>query len=223
MKSVRKVIKSVLGEVFSKSDRPIVVSSMGRSGSTMLVNSIAESAWLGPESWSSTIVEGAWVIEKATMGEGIVYKTHDYPPTNKIYPKYIYIYSDPFRVISSMYLKYKKDGEEWLRQHAENLKISPKNEFNFLCQDVFRLEDHFDAWRMVEGIDLFMVNLDDLWDNNELLSEYLDFRIKIPEKIERKSGLNTLPDKYRGAVKDTYGSLRERAMSLDLVLKKRNT
>ncbi|MCS3663491.1 hypothetical protein GGP65_001098 [Salinibacter ruber] len=219
---MKEMFKSYLSYVLSISECPIVVSSMGRSGSTMLTRSILESAhkYKIIKNIKRTILQKYKTRLPIKYKNKIVYKTHDYPPKyGGENVKYIYIYDDPIKVVSSMYKKKLDEGGDWLREHAVNMKTDPKVAGHFLTYDSFKLEKHFESWVNAENINVALVRLDGLWENKDEISAFLGFDISIPKKKERKSSIDIIPKEKKSNLDSIYGDLRDKVKGLKFKIK----
>lgn len=215
-------IKSSISYVLSRSKRPIVVSSMGRSGSTMLTGAIVKSAhkYDVVKRHKTNIIKSYLKRLPPRRRGGVIYKTHDYPPNSKDKStRYVYIYDYPMKVIASLQRKRREEGDSWLKKHAYNMNSKREVSGGFFEEDVFCLEDHFDAWVGAENISVALIRLDQLWKNKEKLSGYLGFEVELPEKRKRNSSLKNVPKSKVREANRVYKNLKNKVSKYDFKIR----
>lgn len=218
---IKAYIKTLPVKFFSPIDKAIIVNSYGRSGSTMLRDSIIESLTKDKNrivnfALLKSLPQQAWDLGKEKIKPGFVYKTHDYPPKIHLNTnvRVIYIFADPVDVILSLLRLYKEKGEAWMREHYEHLK-APYTDFNnIIYEDQLRLEKHFDAWIKEDRIPVAFVRYEELWNHQKEVSEFLEVPIQLPSYKDRNSrkNFNTQPLEE---LMITYFSLREKVFNLE--------
>jgi len=218
-KNIKKSIKILITYIFSPLKNAIIVNSYGRSGSTMLRDSIVES--LAKEknkivnyALLKSIPQPAWDLDEVKIRTGFVYKTHDYPPKKNFNcnVRVIYVFADPVDVILSLLRLYKKKGEAWMREHYEHLK-APYTDFNnIIYEDQLRLEKHFEAWIKEDRMPVAFVRYEELWNHQKEVSDFLGISIQLPPYKERNSKKFNDPQVIE-KLKITYSSLREKVLN----------
>jgi hypothetical protein len=79
---------------------------------------------------------------KKKLRNGMVYKTHDYPPVetfnNEV--KMLYTFADPVNVVLTLLRLYDERGEEWMKQHHQHLQIPYGNFRAIVAKDQLSLK-----------------------------------------------------------------------------------
>lgn len=216
-----KAFKHKIINFFSKFDFPLIINSYGRSGSTVLCDSIIKSSLNDNYKMLSdfyyTSPRTAWNLNNFDLCNGLVYKTHDYPPVNLKYstpPKFIYTYSNPIDVVFSLIKLKGTKGDLWIKNHFENLKAPFVNDFNDVIRDdIFYLEKHLDSWVNQKEYSVCFVKYEEMWNHQKEISEYLGFEIKLPEfKSRSKKEINF---KFQKEIKKSYHTLIEKHKSYE--------
>jgi len=176
---------------------PVIVNSYGRSGSTVLVRAIKQA--YGQNSLLNKLKHKllgyhedstAWDLSSANLIRNRVYKTHDYPPHNRtLSTKCIYIYSSPIDVVASLKKLYCEKGEKWMEAHFKHLKVEYKRKkIRYIFDnDVLKLKNHLDSWREQKDIPVLMLKYPDLWEYQEVISEFIGKQIILPKFKKRNS------------------------------------
>jgi len=218
-KNIKISIKTSIAYIFSPLKNAIIINSYGRSGSTMLTNSIIESTVKKKNNILRRVLQKSirrqiWNLDNEKIKKGFVYKTHDYPPKNHLNTdvRLIYIYADPVDVILSLLRLYKVKGEAWMREHYEHLKAPYMDFNNIIYEDQLRLEKHFDSWLQEKRFPVAFIRYEELWNHQKEISEFLEVPIQLPSYIERNSKKFTEPTIVE-KVKITYSSLREKVFN----------
>jgi hypothetical protein len=217
---MKHILKGVAAKAISRLEFPVFVSSCGRSGSTMLTQSICRSATNTRFISSRFLKTNMWTI-KGRRYDGVVYKTHDYPPSDVRNERYLYIYSDPYAIIGSIYRKYKNKDLTWVNRHARHLKARNMGRIDEVFEkDVFNIEKHFDSWFAFSKQPTFRVRLGALWKYQKELSQFIGCNVRLPPKKSRKTNLKVLNEDTKKRMKSTYGQLRHKMMDVDLSVTK---
>jgi hypothetical protein len=218
----KKDIKDIISSYFSIADYPILVNSYGRSGSTILTKSIIENAnkiKKGPikKIFSPSISKSAWNLEEAVLKNGLVYKTHDYPPTKGFNTKtrMLYTYSDPIHVVLSLLKLFDERGEEWMKKHYSHLKAPYNNFEKIIEEDSLMLEKHLNSWMQEDRIPIAFIKYESMWNHQEDISNFLGFKINLPPYKERKA-INNVDENITEKLEQTYGNLKKRIYKLEL-------
>ena len=219
---LKQITKIIIGKSFTKFNYPIVVNSYGRSGSTVLTKSIINSSIQTNNATIRNIAyravsQSSWDLNNANLKNGIVYKTHDYPPSTYLNSnlKMLYTFADPVDVVLSILRLYKEKGEEWMELHYEHLGVTYTSNFDqIILKDQLQLEKHLDSWLNESRIRIAFVRYEKMWDHQDEISDFLGFHIELPEYRERKASTeNDL--KTIETIKSSYESLRKKISTLD--------
>lgn len=142
-----------------------VVNSYGRSGSTVLAESLGDVLW---------------ITDLRQMPEGI-YKTHDYP--SDVDAKIVYTFANPLDVIASVIKMSRK--KHWLNLHCQHMRVPYFDISDIYREDKLHLEDHLNAWLGVEGV--CFARYEAMWDYQQELSDYLGVQVSLPAYRPRES------------------------------------
>lgn len=205
---IKENVKVKMNKLVSKISCPVVVASCGRSGSTMLTRALADSTlreWVqvlgrpvSDRIANKIIIEYAWNLEERYLRSGFIYKTHDYPPeTLSDHVKYIYVYSDPIEVISSVLNKAEREGEEWLAKHARHLNGKSTSRKDIIFEDSINIVENISRWCNKEGNNVLAVKYNNLWERQDQLSDFIGFDFGLPERKERRSSDKILNEEER--------------------------
>ena len=198
----------------TKTKTPIIINSYGRSGSTMLFHSIADSSINKKIFLKKRSVKGgrssAWNLNSNKIEQKIIYKSHDYPPKKSLASntKFIYVFSDPIDVITSIIklTNTSKWNTKRFQQHCKHLKTKCTNISDLTNEDQLNLEKHFDAWLNEKRFPIAFVRYEKLWDNIDKISSFIGFQVSLPPFRKRvaqeKKDIETI-----NQLKKTYATL----------------
>lgn len=215
-------VKNYIGRAFSKLEYPLVVNSYGRSGSTVLTKSIINCAISERNNFLrdialKSISQSAWDLDEINLKNGIIYKSHDYPPSNHSngHIKMIYTFADPLDVILSLIRLFNERGEDWIKLHYEHLGASYTNNFgNIINEDQLNLEVHLEKWLNETRFPIAFIRYENMWENQDKISKYLGFEIQLPVYKKRKSK-NIENERVINKIRETYLALRSKLEKLD--------
>jgi hypothetical protein len=218
---IREKTKNIIGSQCSTINYPLLVNSYGRSGSTVLTKSIIENinkVKVNPfkKITYRSISQSAWNLEKATLKNGIVYKTHDYPPENnfKNEVRMLYTYADPIHVVLSLLRLFNERGEEWMKEHYSHLRVPYENFEKIIEKDNLKMEKHLDSWLKEKRIPVAFIKYESMWSHQEDISNFLGYKTSLPPYKKRKA-TNNIDEKLRQKLEQTYGNFKKRIHSLE--------
>lgn len=188
----RKFSRNIITLLFFGSCTPVVIASTGRSGSTMLTNSIAtslvESKYsLLPSFLKSLITSLSKTyfdrLEDATwLNITPVIKTHDLFRSDLNFKyKYIFVFGDPLESALSAKRQGELHGSVWLDEHIFHLCGKGSTE-KVLVNDVLNYEGQLCSWAKSSA---FFVHYSEIWERRDELSEYLGFKLILPSQRAR--------------------------------------
>lgn len=218
---ITDLVKLAVAQTFSKFSYPLLINSYGRSGSTVLMQSIVKGAISSTNHALENISyrcisQATWDLEKSSLKNGIVYKTHDYPPkvicNNKL--KMLYTFADPVDVVLSLFRMYIIEDENWMRRHYNHLKVPYNNFRKIKVEDNLQLEKHLDSWLLEDRFPIAFIKYENMWENQNDISKFLGFEIQLPPKKERKAKKEFKKEVVEELSK-TYKSLKYKIDSLD--------
>lgn len=186
---IREQVKAVAVKSVSRLKQPVVVNSFGRSGSTMLFDSIVDSAGRRrlPSRFSRRLIEAtAWDLDTSDLRSGRCYKSHDYPPN--ILPsntRMIYVFGDPVAATMSAY-RYAGESPAWLERHCEHLRAPICGREELLERDVLHIEAHLEAWLTQTNGTVAFARFETLWDYQSQLSEFVGLDVRLPQRRPRR-------------------------------------
>lgn len=189
---------------------PIIVNSFGRSGSTLLHDALVEAATLrSTNRLASRLVRAnAWELDTHPLYRGGVFKTHDRytvtAATVVAHAKHIYIYGDPVEATLSTIARTKREGQPWLDEHCDHLRVPRVTPEELVHRDALQIEAHMSSWMRCASPVLF-VRLDRLWDNITSIEQFVSMPVPLPEQAPRRSKTN-LPREHIAGVEATYAN-----------------
>lgn len=221
MGMIKKYMKRALGKACSSIDVTVIVNSYGRSGSTMLMESVLDAA-VGRRTafmrhvCRRSILDTAWDLNAMRIERGLIFKTHDYPPQNSLgaHARVVYIFSDPVDVVLSLLRLHDELGEEWMQMHYEHLRAQYGEFGKIIDEDQLGLERHLDSWLNEKRFPVAFVRYNDLWQRQNELSDFLGVAIQLPPYKERKAKKQNDPGIIK-RLEATYASLRKKVGQLD--------
>lgn len=192
-----KLIFRIIRKLAIREPVVVIVSSLGRSGSTMLTKSIAsgmikQGLYKKLLNYGIPFIKEAWNLATTNFSVGYVYKTHDYPVNIKENNyKYIFTYSDPLELIISLDRMKKYHDENWIKNHYAHLHSIYNLPNEYLKKDSLNLEKLFDAWIEIDEDNLYCIALDDLWDHKDKIEDFLGFNFELPIKRNREKNIES--------------------------------
>lgn len=211
---MKSYLKKVISKKISKNENAIVVASCGRSGSTMLTESLALSSieyGVGyiEKKMADAVTKWDWDLKTENLERGYIHKTHDYPPKSIEIEgaKFIYVYADPYEVVYSTIRKSREEGQEWIREHAKHMKSEICSVEEIIKADALGLENNFDAWRNISSKNVMILNYENIWNRRGEISEFVGYDVEIPKKKERRSSKCIVSEKEQKMIKKVYKSM----------------
>lgn len=216
--AVEKLKDRIIQTCVARRNIAVVVGSLGRAGSSMLTRACARSLLRLPDSprsrsEASRAIHAAWSLDAVTLQRGFIYKTHDYPnncPAPPSFARFLYTYADPVDVVVSLARQREVRGLAWLKKHAEHMKVTIADFDRLYVEDIFALEQHFNAWISSTRLPVVALRYDRLWAHQELISDFLKFTLHLPPFAPRETSIDRVPEGARIDIHRTYGRLRER-------------
>jgi len=162
-------LQAALPSAFS----PLIVASIGRSGSTLLWDAMRQSMaavrfpW-NPKLGLKIVTDTAWDLEDTAFAGGVVYKTHDLPRSSLAGTgaKVVFVFGPASEAALSVVSCRDRFGDTWIEEHFAHLHAT--GEFDELpVRDVLRFEEQFKGWLALSGVPRVMIHYDALWDHEE--------------------------------------------------------
>lgn len=150
----------------------ILISSLGRCGSTMLYNRIP----LSPKRFK---------VSGDNLKEGLT-KSHCYAP-NQLDGKAIFLFGNIFDIVKTSYNKIITKVERGV--HFQNFQVKTDYEYQLkiLTKDVLKLEEHFDSWYKQHDFPCLTMDYNYIWDYKEQIEDFIGMHLTLPDKRKRKS------------------------------------
>lgn len=222
---LKAVGREFLRAILPSMQPPILVASMGRSGSTLVYSSLVEgmsAKRFGQQShWLHGLVrDTAWRLAGKRFCNGRVYKTHDFPyelaPGDR--PLIVFLFgsaSDAARSVMRCDTIY---GREWIDVHFEHLSADGHLE-EIPERDVLRFGEQLDAWLACESVPVLALRYEDLWTSGAeaMLTRFVGFQVRLPMRRARGSAGMELGD-TGVQLTATYDELDARLAALPAVL-----
>lgn len=152
------------------------------------------------------LYEAVWELKDARFRRGAIHFTHDLPyelaaPANL---KIIFLYGRPSDTILSLIRRYTDEGPEWMARHFAHMHACGTYD-EITQRDVLRIGEQLKAWPALSNANVLGLRYASLWDNVDVLSEFLGFRVTLPDRIER-TFLNIKPA-IASIVRENYREL----------------
>lgn len=212
---IKRHIKRVLSAVVFLSPKPVVVSSTGRAGSTMLFDALRLGFIRSRYGVDESSLIGSFLLKLSSVysdrlsdvaGSPFpVHKTHAlYDPKYRDMARYVFIYGDPLESAQSVELMMRKEGMEWFEKHLDHLESS--GAFPELYQrDILRFEDQLRSWMGVSRESVFVVSYEDLWDKQAEIARFVGFDFVLPDRRPRTK--KEAPENYNTELFDRLRAL----------------
>lgn len=197
---------------------PILSASIGRVGSTLTWQALVRSrardllgSYQGID-WR-IISDTCWDLEDYQPRRGRVCKTHDFPDRLGVRQdlKIVFLFGPPSDAALSVYRCMTSEGPAWIADHFRHMHANGAFE-DLLKRDVLRMEEQIDAWHHVSRHSVLCLNYTALWDNVDILSEYVGFRVELPQRRDR--GFDDIDPALRDLAKATYAKVDAKVANL---------
>jgi len=179
--------------------RRILVASMPRCGSTLLIRAI------GGFGVGSTMPKSSscrFVRNLQSLPPIPILKTHSVAP--KYLPsdvKTIFLFGNPYSAAWSMWKK------RWDRESFKNCGYYQDDSPQIFSRDALGLERIFDSWCDVQAPQVLAVRFESLWENKQIIESFLEKRIELPSFAERNT---EVPGSKLSSLQRVYGPLRHK-------------
>ena len=197
----------------NKSERPpILVASMGRSGSTFLFSSIISS--LARERFpflplfiGRTLCNGTMWYQGNKLFKGYVHKTHclanQFSVKNPC--KIIYTFSRPSDSVLSVITRKEKYGFRWISEHFHNLQAKGKYE-ELPFSDILRISENLYGWINKKDVSLLIIRYEKIWEYQSEIEDFLSLKLNLPKFRERKKHSKEA-ENLKKTIRNTYYEL----------------
>ena len=186
---------------------------MGRSGSTLFYESVAEkiSSYIAIPFWNKE-KKGAYINfirdprGKDLLSVNTIFKTHCLAGSIPDNVKVVYLYSNPMNVAMS--------SQQLGEAHYRNL-FADYTRHHEWKEDVLRLGDNYYGYMKPQSFDLMTIRYESMFDNVGHINAFLGIEITLQQK-DRKTDWRKHPDAdtlYR-----TYGKLYEDMIRRDNII-----
>lgn len=213
-------IKRVLQHSLPTRLPPLIVASMGRSGSTVVWDSLRHAVACArfPQSLQKQglrlVSDQAWDLDRKRYAPGVVYKTHglaeELPADSGA--KVVFLFGSATDAALSVLACRDRYGAAWIDLHFEHLRA--QGTFDDLGRtDVLRFGDQLDGWIGKTGTDRLILHYDALWDHVDTLSDFVGVPVQLPARRAR-SGANAADAATRARFAETYAALDARIAAL---------
>jgi hypothetical protein len=196
---------------------PIVIASMGRSGSTLVydavVDAVIASSPLRRIIWPKKLTaDWSWTLGEKALQNGVVYKSHDYPDRLKgTKARCLFLFGSCLDAATSVHSAIERFGPAWVNEHFERLK-SDGSFSELFDRDVLGFESQIRSWATTEVVPTLCLRFDSLWANNEKLNDFLGMRVRLPPRRPRK--IELYDTSVLKALKAVYSSIDTKAARL---------
>lgn len=214
-RNIKRSTKRGLQKIIPSQHEPIIIASMGRSGSTLVYDAVRHAmaiARFGPFASQGlrVVSDPAWDLGSQKYNSGVVYKTHGFAHElpGDCGAKVIFLFGSASDAALSVLACQSKYGDEWIKKHFIHLRAN--GSFDALAErDVLRFEDQLDSWTSPHGTSRLLLHYDALWECSGTLSEFCGFPVKLPPRRER-SGATVADSDTKNRFTATYAKLDSR-------------
>jgi len=180
---------------------PVVVAGLGRCGTSLVFDSIRRAGL-------RRSMEGERLDALHNIQNGMVYKTHDYPPES--FPakaKLVFLFGNPMDIAVSAHRKI----NEWGAMHHRHCRSDCflAND-QILHEDSLQLSRMFDAWMRPHSFEFASLRYEALFqaEVHARLCEYLGFKLILPPYERRQADWRS--HSHAETLEAVYGGLWER-------------
>ena len=213
-------VKYLLQRVLRPNLPPLIVASMGRSGSTLVVDALREAMSQArfPKALHRQglriVADEAWDLDRKTFRPGVVYKTHglaDELPEDSG-AQVVFLFGSALDAALSVLACRDRYPDGWITDHFDHLRAS--GSFDDLGHwDVLRFGEQLDGWIGKSGTRRMILHYDALWDNEDKLAEFTGVPLRLPPRRER-TGATSADAKNRARFAKTYAALDARIAAM---------
>jgi len=185
----------------------LVLASMGRCGSTLLFKALG--ANFDRIKFDKDL--------KSIYDDGTLVKTHDFALDEMQNYKAIYLFGDPRDVAISAHTKGKVNtNKHYSHMHASmNYKKARGRDQSFFNKDTLRLSDNFNSWYKQQSCPLITIKYETLYDNLDVLNDFLGFEVILPPHRQRSTNWSTHPKSK--ILSETYEKLIKQIEAADQI------
>lgn len=199
---LKKAFHYLISNMICFRKNTIIIAGLGRSGTTLLYNSIIQNHYYKKQ---DSLIK---FKEQNEFKKGYIYKTHDYPPIKDLpsHVKIIFMHGNIYNIVISTHRKI----NEWSKKHHSHLNSKNYESNNQIYyKDTLQLEKQFDYWKAAGFMNVAYEQLYSQETQNRL-SSYLGFKLKMIKQKKRKSYYSNHP--FLDAIKQTYRSLHDKML-----------
>ena len=184
------IVRSAVARLLPCDATPILCSSIGRVGSSLTYRALVRErakALFGVTRYSTEtlLTATAWDVKDVAFRHGAIYKTHDFPYGLAATPlKAVFLYGRPSDCVLSVVRCHATKGPNWVQRHFAHMHARGGYD-ELLHTDVLRISEQIDAWSHARNADILGMRYESLWDNVDVLSEFVGFEVKLPARTER--------------------------------------
>lgn len=188
-----KQLKRTLQRCMPSRHHAVVVASMGRSGSTLVYDAIADGMAMVRFGHSSgaarrIVRDIAWDLDMCALTPGVVYKTHAFAeelPTHRSC-RVVFVFGPASDAAISVLSCDRHHGPDWTAEHFRHLRACGSLD-ELERRDVLRFEEQIDGWLGRSGGTVLALRYDGLWSHADTLSEFVGFPVSFPARQPRNS------------------------------------
>ena len=212
--------KRILQRVLPTTVPPLIVASMGRSGSTLvwdaLRRAVAMSRFPPPLQAQGLrlVSDQAWDLDCERFAPGVVYKTHGlaHELRNNSGARVIFLFGSATDAALSVLSCQDRYGPSWIEQHFKHLRAT--GPFSDLGMgDVLRFGEQLDGWIGKTGTPRLILNYDAVWDHVQTLSDFVGVPVQLPPRRPRL-GASAANTETRARFAEAYAALDARIAAM---------
>lgn len=191
----------------------IIVASIGRSGSTLVYDAIADAmaaiqpAPLAPIA-RRAVRDVAWDLGTARFRRGVCYKTHDLPGALSPQPdlRAVFLFGSAYDAAMSVHHAQGTRGPAWVAAHLGHLNAPGRIEDLMAC-DALGIGTHVRAWANCTAIPTLCLRYETLWQHADTLSTFCGLPVLLPPQRARSP--KAIPADLRAKAHGVYAPIDE--------------
>jgi hypothetical protein len=194
---LKNLASRALSFLIFRNQPKLIITSSGRSGSTMVFNAVIEGIIINKFGSTYMKLFGSFTrdfisiylknLSEINSFHYIVYKNHEpyfLKYNNLTNHLYLFVYGDPLESALSVEAIVQKKGLNWFLEHQANLSGEGSYE-DLYNKDILNYENIINSWLNSSESNILCIDYDDLWRNENNISNFLGFKVKLPHKKKR--------------------------------------
>jgi len=172
----------------------ILISSMGRTGSTVVFDAVRHGVGrarlsVRPALGTRLVSSDAWDLSAHVLLPGMIYKTHDFStslPDRAAQGgiRAVFCFGRPSAAALSVLSCPQRYGADWVRRHLEHLRADGTLD-DLRHRDPLRFGEQVEGWFSETRFPVLRVKYESLWDHPDALSDFIGCPVQLPIRRDR--------------------------------------